>query len=109
MQQPALLVNGSIKMDPAVSMWHFRAGMARPTAVLFTWRSSHWRQRNVTSSHLIARLRPKLVGVRGATAFLQAGQDVRIGGRQSNAQYQYAIQGDNLKIWWNGFLHFWQK
>ena len=33
----------------------------------------------------------------GATVFLQAGQDLRIGGRQSNAQYQYTIQSDNLQ------------
>jgi multidrug efflux pump len=34
--------------------------------------------------------------VPGASLFLQAGQDLRIGGRQSNAQYQYTIQSENL-------------
>ena len=48
---------------------------------------------------MIDRLRPKLMSVPGATVFLQAGQDVRIGGRQSNAQYQYTIQSDNLETW----------
>ena len=32
----------------------------------------------------------------GATLYLQASQDVRVGGRQSNAQYQFTMQGDNL-------------
>ena len=32
----------------------------------------------------------------GATLYLQASQDVRVGGRLSNAQYQYTLQGDNL-------------
>jgi len=50
----------------------------------------------LSSSQVIDRLRPKLNAVVGAKAVLQASQDLRIGGRQSNAQYQYTIQGDNL-------------
>jgi multidrug efflux pump len=53
-------------------------------------------ERKISSTDVINRLRPKLISVPGATAFLQAGQDLRIGGRQSNAQYQYTIQSDNL-------------
>jgi len=53
-------------------------------------------QRHVTADQVINRLRPKLGTVTGATLFLQAVQDVRIGGRQSAAQYQYTIQSDNL-------------
>ena len=45
---------------------------------------------------MINRLRPKLAAVPGAMVFLQAGQDLRIGGRASNAQYQYTIQSENL-------------
>ena len=52
--------------------------------------------RKVTADQIITRLRSKLAAVPGATLFLQAVQDVRIGGRQSNAQYQYTIQSDNL-------------
>jgi multidrug efflux pump len=54
-------------------------------------------ERKVSASQIINRLRPKLTSVPGATAFLQAGQDLRIGGRQSNAQFQYTIQSDNLQ------------
>ena len=45
----------------------------------------------------INRLRPKLNRLPVASAFLQAAQDLRIGGRQSNALYQYTIQSDNVE------------
>jgi multidrug efflux pump len=53
-------------------------------------------ERRASADEIIARLRPKLAAVSGATLYLQAVQDVRIGGRQSAAQYQYTIQSDNL-------------
>jgi multidrug efflux pump len=53
-------------------------------------------ERKVSADQIINRLRPKLAAVPGATLYLQAVQDVRIGGRQSAAQYQYTIQSDNL-------------
>jgi multidrug efflux pump len=53
-------------------------------------------QRKVSADQIINRLRPKLAVVPGATLYLQAVQDVRIGGRQSAAQYQYTIQSDDL-------------
>ena len=45
---------------------------------------------------MIARLRPKLGQVPGAVLFLQAVQDIRVGGRQGNAQYQFTLQADSL-------------
>ncbi len=54
-------------------------------------------QRKSTADQIINRLRPKLAVVPGATLFLQAVQDVRMGGRQSAAQYQYTIHSDNLQ------------
>jgi len=53
-------------------------------------------ERNVSAEEVITRLRPQLTQVPGASLFLQAAQDIRVGGRQSNAQYQYTLQGDNL-------------
>jgi multidrug efflux pump len=53
-------------------------------------------QRKATAQEIIARLRPKLAKIPGATLYLQAAQDVRVGGRQSNAEYQFTMQGDNL-------------
>ncbi len=55
-------------------------------------------ERKVSADTIVNRLRPKLATVTGATLFLQAVQDVRIGGRQSAAQYQYTIQSDNLDL-----------
>jgi multidrug efflux pump len=54
-------------------------------------------ERKVSAGQVIDRLRPKLMAVSGANTFMQAGQDLRIGGRQSSAQYQYTIQSDNLQ------------
>jgi multidrug efflux pump len=51
---------------------------------------------------VIARLRPQLQKVTGLTAFLNPQQDVRAGGRQSNATYQYTLKSDSasdLKMW----------
>jgi multidrug efflux pump len=53
-------------------------------------------ERKVPADVIIARLRPKLARVPGATMYLQAAQDLRVGGRQSNAQYQFSMRGDNL-------------
>jgi multidrug efflux pump len=53
-------------------------------------------QRKTDIDHVIARLRPKLNRVPGATLYLQAVQDVRIGGRMGAAQYQYTLQGDDF-------------
>jgi multidrug efflux pump len=54
-------------------------------------------ERKVGISEVINRLRPKLASVPGATFFMQPQQDVQIGGRAGNAQFQYTLQGDNLQ------------
>jgi len=54
-------------------------------------------ERKANADQVIARLRPKLSAVPGASLYLQAVQDIRIGGRQSNALYQYTLQGDDLR------------
>ena len=53
-------------------------------------------ERSLSADQVIARLRPKLNQVAGARLFLQASQDIRVGGRQSNAQYQYTLQADSV-------------
>jgi multidrug efflux pump len=52
--------------------------------------------RKVTAPEIINRLRPQLNRLPVASAFLQAAQDLRIGGRSGNALYQYTIQSDNV-------------
>ena len=53
-------------------------------------------ERDVSAAQVVARLRPKLAQVAGARLFLQAVQDIRVGGRESFAQYQYTLQADDL-------------
>jgi multidrug efflux pump len=52
-------------------------------------------ERRDDATHVIARLRPKLAKIPGATLTLQAAQDIRTGGRMGSAAYQYTLQGDN--------------
>jgi len=54
-------------------------------------------ERDVSADQLINRLRPKLATVPGAALYLQASQDLRVGGRLGNAEYQYTIQSENLE------------
>ncbi len=53
-------------------------------------------ERKMSSDEVIARLRPRLARVPGVSLYLQAVQDLRIGGRSSGAQYQYTLQSDSV-------------
>ena len=56
----------------------------------------------LSSDEVIQRLRPKLFKVPGIQTFLQTVQDIRTGGRASNAQYQYTVEADDsasLQTW----------
>src|ERR1017187_9833730 len=55
-------------------------------------------KRTTTPDQVIARIRQKTSGMPGATLFLQSQQDLRIGGRQSNAQYQYTLTTQDLAL-----------
>jgi multidrug efflux pump len=54
--------------------------------------------RTATADEVISRLRRKTSGMPGAQLFLQSNQDIRVGGRQGNAQYQYTIQTQELAL-----------
>jgi multidrug efflux pump len=54
-------------------------------------------ERKLSADQVIARLRGKLADIPGATLYFQADQDLRVGGRRSNAQYQYTLEGDSVK------------
>ena len=87
-----------IKDDPAVDNvigFTGGGGATRNTARMFI-ALKPLEERKLSADQVIARLRKKLVSVPGAPAFLQAVQDVRVGGRISAAQYQYTLQGENL-------------
>ncbi|WP_131118231.1 multidrug efflux RND transporter permease subunit [Lichenihabitans psoromatis] len=53
-------------------------------------------EREASAQQIIARLRPQLDKVEGAKLFLQAAQDVNVGGRAARTQYQYTLQDANL-------------
>ncbi len=52
--------------------------------------------RKISSDEVIARLRTRLSQVPGGRLFLQTVQDIRVGARQSNAQYQFTLQADKI-------------
>src|SRR5436189_97051 len=54
-------------------------------------------ERQINADQIIGRLRGKLARIPAVTLYLQPVQDVRVGGRASNAQYQYTLQGDNVQ------------
>jgi multidrug efflux pump len=54
-------------------------------------------ERKISADMVVNRLRRKLAVVPGATLFMQPAQDIRVGGRSSNAQYQYTLTSDNLQ------------
>jgi multidrug efflux pump len=88
---------GIVKSDPAVenAISFTGGGGASNTANMFV-ALKPLAERNISASDVINRLRPKLNKEPGASSFLQASQDLRIGGRSSNALYQYTIQADTL-------------
>jgi multidrug efflux pump len=86
-----------VQTDPAVeNVTGFTGGGTLNSA-------SMWMQlkpledRDASADQVINRLRGKLSRIPGATLYLMAGQDIRVGGRGSNSQYQYTLQADNLK------------
>jgi multidrug efflux pump len=86
---------GIVKADPGVAAALGFTGSANSARMFISLKPLNERN-NVVADDIIARLRPRLSKVPGASLYLQASQDVRVGGRSSNAQYQYTMQGDNL-------------
>jgi multidrug efflux pump len=54
-------------------------------------------ERQISADYIMARLRPQLAQVPGASVYLQASQDIRIGGRGTFSLYQFTMRGDSLK------------
>jgi multidrug efflux pump len=87
-----------IKSDPAVANVIVFTGGGGATNTGFIYIAlKPLSERKVGAAEIINRLRPKLNRLPVASAFLQAAQDLRIGGRASNALYQYTLQSDNAK------------
>jgi multidrug efflux pump len=91
-------IGAVIKKDPAVAnvIAFTGGGGATNTGSLYI-ALKPLAERKISASQIIDRLRPQLNRLPVASAFLQAAQDLRIGGRSSNAMYQYTLQSDNVQ------------
>ena len=95
------VISRIVRADPAVdAMVVFTGGRSPGGAFVFI--NLKPQAERVSSEEVVARLRPKLMRVPGATLFLNAVQDLRVGGRQGNATYQYTLVSDDLaqlRLW----------
>jgi multidrug efflux pump len=97
MQQKLAQFVTILKNDPAVeTAVGFTGGGATNSGFMFVSLKPH-NERHASVDEVIGRLRRQMAVVPGATLFLQAVQDIRAGGRASNAQYQYTLQGATLE------------
>jgi multidrug efflux pump len=88
---------GVIKNDPAVAnVVGFTGGGGATNGGNVYIALKPLAERKVSAAEIINRLRPQLSRLPVASAFLQAAQDLRIGGRGSSAMYQYTLQSDNV-------------
>lgn len=86
-----------IKADPAVANVNaYTGGNGASNGGFIYIALKPLNERKIGAADIINRLRPKLNKLPVASAFLQAVQDLRIGGRSSSALYQYTIQADNI-------------
>ncbi len=87
-----------VQHDPAVdsiAMFIGGGGSALNTGRLYITLKPR-SERDASAQQIIARLRPKLEKVEGARLFMQASQDVRLGGRATRTQFEYTLQDANL-------------
>ena len=85
-----------VRADPAVAnVVGFTGGAQRNTGSMFVTLKP-LSEREDSADRIVARLRRELAREPGANLFLTPVQDIRVGGRQSNASYQYTIQADDL-------------
>jgi len=84
--------------DPDVASWGASVGGSRPLNNGFAVLGLKPRgERKASADQIINRLRPQLAKVQGATLYLQAAQDVNVGGRLTRTQYQYTLQDADLE------------
>src|SRR5450631_2594445 len=97
MQQKLTQFVTIIKNDPAVeAAVGFTGGGQTNSGFMFV-SLKPLGERKLSIDQVIARLRRQMAVVPCASLFLQAVQDIRVGGRASNAQYQYTLQGSTLE------------
>lgn len=92
-----------IRQDPAVSMVSSHYSGGRGSSGMFITLKP-LEERKLSAQEVINRLRPKLSQEPGVQVFLQAAQELQMGGRSSRSQYQYTLQGDDI-----GELRTWSR
>jgi multidrug efflux pump len=91
-------IGAVIKKDPAVAnVIAFTGGGGATNTGSIYIALKPLGERKISAARIIDRLRPQLSRLPVASAFLQAAQDLRIGGRSSNAMYQYTLQADTVQ------------
>jgi multidrug efflux pump len=86
-----------VRADPAVdTVVAFTGGGQRNRAFMFVTLKPQ-QERKITADQVVARLRGSLSREPGAALFLVPVQDIRVGGRAANAQYQFTLQADDLE------------
>jgi HAE1 family hydrophobic/amphiphilic exporter-1 len=87
-----------VASDPGVASWAAFVGGGRPLNNGFVILGLKPRdERDATADQIIERLRKKIATVPGGTVFLQASQDLNVGGRLARTQYQYTLQDANIE------------
>ena len=95
MEKKLAQLQAIVQKDPAVaSVAGFTGGRSLNSANVYI-ELKPLAQRKLSAAKVVARLRPKLNVVSGAKLFLQASQDLHIGGRSSAAEYQYTLTSDD--------------
>jgi len=98
MHDRMLAIADIVRQDPDVTAFGMQAGASTfNSGNMFIGLKSVDDGREATADEVIARLRPKLARVPGITLYMQAGQDINVGGRISRAQYQYTLTDTDLE------------
>ncbi|OWQ45309.1 multidrug transporter subunit MdtC [Roseateles noduli] len=87
-----------ILSDPAVENVNGNTGGGQRNGANFYITLKPLKERKVSADQVVNRLRDKMAHEPGANLFMVPVQDIRIGGRQANAQYQFTLQADDLEV-----------
>ena len=99
MNRRLLRLIGAVRSDPAVYNVLAFTGTsgATNTASMYVGLRP-FSERRLSAQQVIGRIRKKVASHAGLSLYLQAQQDLRIGGRQANAEYQYSLVSDDLHV-----------
>jgi multidrug efflux pump len=87
-----------VRSDPAVASVSATVGGGARNAAFMHVSLKPLQERKVSSAEVVARLRPRIARAIGVNLWLSPVQDVRMGGRQGNASFQYTLQSDDLEL-----------